>query len=193
MHDHHVGRWRGGPRHFPAQARIMCHWQPWEQPVAQSPTGSHTWSENPWLWHSTVLPSALYGLGACGLTSTQSQRRYQVLRQLRAIARLGPPDARVRSGLACQAPCTGTRACPAPTARPNRPRTSFSRCIAQELWHLYGTPRQLRPQRDSRHQLPRTRPVPAVCHPLCPMLERPKLVLQTVVTPPWPSRTTCHH
>ena len=40
------------------------------------------------LWRSTVLPSALYGLGACGLTTTQAQRLHQVLlRQLRAIAK----------------------------------------------------------------------------------------------------------
>ena len=40
------------------------------------------------LWRSTVLPSALYGLGACGLTATQTQRLHQVLlRQLRAIAK----------------------------------------------------------------------------------------------------------
>ncbi|CAE7946933.1 Capn15 [Symbiodinium sp. KB8] len=40
------------------------------------------------LWRSTVLPSALYGLGACGLTETQMQRLHQVLlRQLRPIAK----------------------------------------------------------------------------------------------------------
>ena len=40
------------------------------------------------LWQSTVLPSALYGLGSCGLTGPQIQRLHQVLlKQLRAIAR----------------------------------------------------------------------------------------------------------
>ena len=40
------------------------------------------------LWRSTVLPCALYGLGACGLAAPQMQRLHQVLlRQLRAIAK----------------------------------------------------------------------------------------------------------
>ena len=40
------------------------------------------------LWRSTVLPCALYGLGACGLATPQMQRLHQVLlRQLRAIAK----------------------------------------------------------------------------------------------------------
>ena len=40
------------------------------------------------LWQSTVLPSALYGLGSCGLNGQQIQRLHQVLlKQLRAIAR----------------------------------------------------------------------------------------------------------
>ena len=40
------------------------------------------------VWQSTVLPSALYGLGSCGLNSQQTQRLHQVLlKQLRAIAR----------------------------------------------------------------------------------------------------------
>ena len=46
-----------------------------------------TLSQRVLLWRSTVLPSALYGLGACGLTGTQMQRLHQVLlRHLRAKA-----------------------------------------------------------------------------------------------------------
>ena len=40
------------------------------------------------LWKTTVLPCAMYGLGACGLTSIQLVRLRQVLlKQLRAISR----------------------------------------------------------------------------------------------------------
>ena len=40
------------------------------------------------LWKSTVLPTALYGLGSCGLQGSQVKRLYQVLlKQLRAVAR----------------------------------------------------------------------------------------------------------
>ena len=30
LHNFILGRWRGGPRHMPVSAQVMCHWQPWE-------------------------------------------------------------------------------------------------------------------------------------------------------------------
>ena len=36
VHYFHVGRWRGGPRHFPVQAWVMYHWPPWEHKKLQT-------------------------------------------------------------------------------------------------------------------------------------------------------------